>query len=117
MIYYAKNRQGEVKKKLRGGEGEVLITPLEKEYLPAAAKMFAEITLEPGCSIGEHEHVGEAEMFYFVQGQGTVTDNGTPYELGPGDGMTTPSGHRHSLKNTGSEVLKVVAAIIKDAVV
>jgi len=114
MIYYAKDRQGELRHEMRGGKGDVKVSMLEKEYLPAAGKLLAELTLQPGCSIGEHEHVGEAEMFYIVEGQATVTDNGTVYVLGPGDGMTTPSGHRHSLENAGSETLKVIAVIIKE---
>ena len=70
--------------------------------------------LEPGCSIGVHEHTGEAEMFYFASGEGTVTDDGVKIAVKAGDSMTTPSGHTHGVENTGSEDLVIIAAIARD---
>ncbi len=34
------------------------------------------MTLEPGCSLGYHEHHGESETYYIIQGQGEYNDNG-----------------------------------------
>ena len=53
-------------------------------------------------------------MFYFVSGEGTVTDDGKRVAVRAGDSMTTPSGHSHSVENTGSEDLLLVAAIVKN---
>lgn len=50
------------------------------------AKMFARITLPCGSSIGEHPHQPEAEIYYILKGEITVTDNDT---------RTVPSGRRH----------------------
>ena len=47
--------------------------------------MIATITLEPGCSIGEHVHEKEEEVFYIIQGTATYDDNGTETVLHPGD--------------------------------
>lgn len=99
---------------MRGGNGTVEIYNLEKELLPGRCRLFGKIVLKPGCSIGVHEHVGEAEMFYFVSGEGVVTDDGEKIAIKAGDSMTTPSGHSHGVENTGSEDLVIVAAIAKN---
>jgi len=104
----------ETREKMRGGKGSVSICHLEKELLPANGRLFARITIEPGCSIGGHEHVGEAELFYFVSGEGVVTDDGAQVPVKAGDAMTTASGHSHSVENTGKEALVMIAAIIKE---
>ena len=104
----------EKREKMRGGNGTVEITALEKELLPAQCRLFSKIVLRPGCSIGVHEHTGEAEMFYFASGEGTVNDDGVKIAVKAGDSMTTPSGHTHGVENTGSEDLVIIAAIAKD---
>lgn len=113
MIRRASDFPTETREKMRGGKGEVVIRHIEKEHLPPAGRLLATLTLAPGCSIGEHVHENEAEMFYFAKGRGVVTDDGTRVEVKAGDAMTTPSGHTHSVENTGSEDLVIVAAIIK----
>ncbi|MDR0898550.1 MAG: cupin domain-containing protein [Oscillospiraceae bacterium] len=104
----------EVRTQMRGGEGSVTICHLEKALLPPAGRLFARLTLPPGASIGAHTHTGEAEMFYFIAGEGLVTDDGEAVPVQAGDVMTTPSGHSHSVQNTGSVDLVLVAAIIKE---
>ena len=50
---------------------------IKGEQLGAYCKMFNEVTLKPGCEIGYHEHHGESETYYILQGQGEYNDNGT----------------------------------------
>ena len=47
----------EIKEHMRGGKGHVIMKHLlgEKE-LNGKCRIYAEITLEPGCEIGYHEH-------------------------------------------------------------
>lgn len=103
----------EVREGMRGGKGSVVLRHMEKELLPANGRLFSLLTLAPGSSIGEHVHEGEAELFYFVAGEGTVTDDGVRIPVKAGDAMTTQDGHSHSVENTGTEDLVIVAAIIK----
>lgn len=103
----------EKREQMRGGKGCVLVTHLEKEMLPENGRLFAKLTIQPGCSIGMHEHNGEAEMFYFAQGEGIVTDDESQHAVGAGDVMTTLDGHGHSVENTGTEDLVIIATIIK----
>ena len=44
------------------GNGHVIIKEiLEEPYLAGKCGLYAEVTLEPGCSLGYHEHHGESE--------------------------------------------------------
>lgn len=113
MVRREEDQIREVRPQMRGGKGQVTLCHLEKELLPENGRLFAKLILGPGCSIGAHEHVGEAEMFYFVSGQGVVTDDGEEIAVSAGDVMTTPSGHAHSVENTGDEDLVLIAAIVK----
>ena len=103
----------EIRESMRGGKGQIIIEHLEKEGLPANGRLFAKLIIAPGCSIGEHRHVGEAELFYFVSGSGVVTDDGERVNVSAGDTMTTGDGHSHSVENTGDVDLEMIAVIIK----
>lgn len=100
---------------MAGGKGHVIIKDLlgEKE-LNGKCRMYAEVTVEPGCSLGYHEHHGESETFYILQGFGDFDDNGTMRQVKPGDVTFTPSGSGHALVNTGVSNLIFMALIILD---
>lgn len=112
MVHREKEMPIEVRERMRGGKGSVTLCHLEKEGLPPNGRLFAKLTLSPGSSIGPHEHVGEAELFYFLKGEGVVTDDGVETPVRAGDAMTTASGYKHSVENTGHEDLVIIAAII-----
>ena len=96
-----------------GGDGHVLIEPLlgDKE-MDGKVKLFARVTLEPGCSLGYHEHHGNSEPYYLLTGSGRYNDNGAMLDVGPGDVTFTPSGSGHGLANTGKDNLEFMALII-----
>ena len=67
-----------VKENANGGKGQVVVKYiLDDNELNAKCKMFAEVTIAPGCSLGYHEHHGESETYYIIKGQGEYDDNGT----------------------------------------
>lgn len=113
MIHREKDMPTDTRPAMRGGNGSVHICHLEKDNLPDNGRLFARLTLVPGASIGVHTHENEVELFYFAQGEGIVTDDGAPIPVKAGDSMTTPSGHSHSVENTGTENLEIIAVIIK----
>ena len=100
---------------MAGGKGHVIIKDLlgEKE-LNGKCRMYAEVTVEPGCSLGYHEHHWESETFYILQGFGDFDDNGTVRQVKPGDVTFTPSGSGHAMVNTGVSNLIFMALIILD---
>lgn len=96
-----------------GGKGAVEISPLfEKGEYKGKARLIAQITLNPGCSIGEHAHEGEDEIYFFISGKGIVNDNGVIHEVTAGDSVLTGNGAYHSVENTGDEPLVLMAVII-----
>ena len=100
---------------MAGGEGHVIIRDiLSQDRLGEKCRMYAEVTLEPGCSLGVHEHRGECESYYILQGVGEYTDDGEKRRVQAGDVTVTPSGHSHGLANRGDTDLKFMALILLD---
>ena len=100
---------------MAGGNGHVIIKEiLDAEQLNGKCGLYAQVTLEPGCSLGYHEHHGESETYYILQGQGEYNDNGTIRTVVPGDRTFTPSGFSHGMANNGDTDLVFMALIIYD---
>jgi len=101
--------------KMNGGEGHVLIKRiLNEEQLNGKCRLYAEVTLEPGCSLGYHEHHGESETYYIVSGKGIYSDNGELRMVQAGDMTFTADGKGHAMTNSGEENLVFMALIILD---
>ena len=113
MITRKSERATETREHMRGGAGAALLTPASKE-LPGNARLFSEIRLAPGASIGHHVHENETEMFLFLEGEGRVMDDDVEVCVHPGDSMATFPGHGHSVENIGDTDLLLVAVIIKE---
>ncbi len=114
MTYQESKITPQIKESLRGGTGaaalQYYIAPTDG--VPHCG-MAARITLQPGCSIGEHDHVEDAELYVIVSGKAMANDNGTMTELGTGDAMWTANGEHHSLLNHTQEPTVLLAVVIK----
>ena len=100
---------------MAGGNGHVIIKEiLDAEQLNGKCGLYAQVTLEPGCAIGYHEHHNESETYYIISGKGIYSDNGTLRMVQPGDVTFTPDGMGHGLTNSGDEDLVIMALIILD---
>ena len=69
---------------------------------------LAEEMLPPGCAVTPHHHRKLEEIYYVVSGQGEMTVGATSRKVGPGDAVYVPRESRHTLKNTGSEPIKLL---------
>lgn len=60
---------------MAGGQGHALIKRLlDEKQLNGKCRLYAEVTLEPGCSLGYHEHHNESETYYtFPERESTAT--------------------------------------------
>jgi mannose-6-phosphate isomerase-like protein (cupin superfamily) len=113
MVRSSRDMQVEVREAMRGGKGRVQIMHVfKKEELKGKCRLFAKITLEPGCSIGLHDHVDEEEVYYITRGRGRVVDNGVARDVSEGDAILTGGGASHSIENTGDEDLQLMAVIL-----
>lgn len=98
---------------VQNGKGLVHIKELtDRAGLLGHGRIFNHIVVDPGCSIGYHEHHGETEFYYILKGEGSFSDNGRECTVRAGDVCATPDGEGHSLENTGTEPLEVIALIV-----
>lgn len=102
-------------KNMQGGDGEVTIKRLlgEKE-LNGKCGLYAQVTINPGSSLGYHEHHGESETYYILSGEAEYNDNGTLRTVTEGDVTFTPNGCGHGLRPVGNEPVVFMALIIRD---
>lgn len=113
MIKKAEEMTSTVKLQMRGGDGQAVVTEiLSKGEYKGASRLLATITLEPGCSIGEHIHENEEEVFYVIKGEAQYLDNGEWQTMKTGDSCVCLGGQSHSIANRGSETLVVMAIIL-----
>lgn len=92
--------------KFNGGEGDFI------------AKIFNDGTnkilygrLEPGSSIGYHQHDTSSEIIFVLSGTGRMIIEDGEEILGPGDGHYCMKGQSHSFRNEGTEDLIFCAVV------
>lgn len=99
---------------LNGGAGFVVIESLiSEEQKEEHCGLFAHVTIKAECELGYHEHHGETETYYILNGKGIYNDNGKEVAVEAGDVLFCEDGEGHGLKNTGYADLDFVALIQK----
>lgn len=97
----------------QGGKGEVTFHDwLLPEEAKGHGRVFSKLVIPPGASIGYHEHQGEFEAFYVLEGVATVQDGDQTVELHPGDMTLCPDGSGHGTENRGKQDLVLIALIM-----
>jgi len=114
MIRKYSDMQTSVKEKLRGGTGSALFRAVAEEGSVKHCRLFSEIILEKGSSIGEHDHVNETEYYWITEGEGIVTEADGEKRVTKGDLVVTGGGASHAIRNEKETPLKFLAVIILD---
>ncbi|MBE6687625.1 MAG: cupin domain-containing protein [Ruminococcaceae bacterium] len=97
-----------------GGKGHLISDSiLGTEQMSGGCRMYSEITLEKGCSLGIHKHEGETETYFIIEGKGLYYDNGESYNVAAGDVLFCDNGESHGMENNGDEKLKFIALILE----
>ena len=112
MVNHRNEMKTEVKDKMRGGEGSAAFVHLVDCEKEKNVRLLAEITLQPGCSIGKHNHESETEYYIILSGSGKVDDDGREVGVKTGDTIITGNGAFHSISNTGTVPLVFHAVIV-----
>lgn len=100
---------------IQNGKGLVHLKDLtDKEGLYGHGRMFAHVTIQPGCSIGDHPHVHETEFYYILKGEGVFNDNGTEVTVHAGDICATGFGEIHGMENRSDAPLELIALIVME---
>lgn len=97
-----------------GGKGWMHIERLlDQKEMGEHVGMYAKVTIDPESSLGYHEHHGDGECYYILEGEGLYDDNGTKRMVKAGDVTFTPSGKGHAIENVLDTPLVFMALIIK----
>lgn len=113
MIIKASEYKTDARKNMKGGDGTVYVTEfVTAKELNEKGRLFGNIHLDIGASIGYHVHEGESELFYVIKGEAIYNDNGTEYPLRAGDTAIVTAGNGHSIANKGTEPVDLIALIV-----
>lgn len=91
------------------GTGGVIFREIFSEIdFESSLEHFHETIIEPHATIGYHQHTGNEEVYYIVEGRGKMTLNGNEVEVEPGDAIITQSGDSHGLSNTSDSEMRIL---------
>lgn len=106
-----------IREKVAGGQGNLICkyaVPAGSAPEDSALQVIGILKLEPGDSVGFHQHKENEETYIFISGTGLYKDNDEKeYDVGPGDMTVTSKGQFHGLTNTSKEPLVFVGVIAK----
>ena len=103
------------RKEVAGGHGilhaEYAFTR-DKALKDQAVKEVSWLRLEPGDSVGYHQHVANEDVYVIVSGEGVFKDkDGRDKPVKAGDIMIVRKGESHGIANSGKEPLVFVDVI------
>ena len=110
---YWKERESELAVRsqvIHGGDGEIK----RRHFFAQISKLPVNMEtweLDPGASEGGHIHDGDEsleEIYYFLEGTGTMQISGDEVPVQAGDAVLAPKGVEHGFRNTGDETLRLV---------
>lgn len=113
MIRKRHQMRVERREKMRGGPGHVDVHHIfHKDEIKSKTRLCAILTIPPGSGIGLHQHEAEDELFFIISGSGTIDDGTTKSTIETGDAVLTGNGASHSVINTGTANLEILAVIM-----
>jgi len=114
MVIYSKEMVKQERENMRGGNGIITVTHHADKENMKNCRLFCEMFIPAGGSVGEHDHVNETEYYLIKEGIGIVVDDGVEKKVGSGDMIITGGGASHSIRNMGTTPLIITAVIITD---
>ena len=97
-----------------GGKGDLQCRlVLGGEDCESDVSFMHDDVLEPGAEIGEHTHEGTEEIYFIVEGHGTMIVDGDERPAGPGNVSICHSGHSHGIRNSEHGQMRLIVAGMK----
>jgi mannose-6-phosphate isomerase-like protein (cupin superfamily) len=94
------------------GLAKYLPDKMGKSTLAQGDFLFAGLNaFEPGQEHAPHTHEGQDKLYLLLEGSGVVRIGDRAELLSAGDGAFAPAGVVHSIRNTGTERLVVMAVL------
>src|SRR5947207_1209452 len=104
-----KNAESEIQRNCHDGEGQILFREVfKKEDFESNLQHLHETIVYPHSTIGYHLHKGNEEIYYILQGEGTMIVDGEEKRVFAGDAIITHSGSHHGLVNDTDKELKIL---------
>jgi quercetin dioxygenase-like cupin family protein len=98
----------------QGGKGDIFFHDwLLADEAPGHGRVFSKLVIPSGCSIAPHQHNGEFEAFYVMEGIATVTDGDQVVEVPSGGMNLCKDGDFHGVENKTDHDLVLMALIMK----
>jgi len=101
-----KSMEEKVNPGFKGGEGSFIT-----KIVAYSANKIISGRLEPGSSIGWHQHETSSEIIYILEGEGKCIVEGGEERLSAGDCHYCKKGEFHSLVNDGDKDLVIFAVV------
>ena len=108
--------------KLVGGKGKAhKYYVVSKEELLGHGRQYARVVLDPGSSVGWHQHVNDVEPYYILSGEGDFIEGNSQdgekirTHVKSGDVCIIDVGQWHSLENNSDKPLEFMALIYNKA--
>ena len=95
-------------KVVRTPHGSEIRPLIDRTTSPIAQCSLAEELLPPGASVAPHHHEVLEEVYYVLEGAGVMTVGDETREVRAGDAVYIPKHHRHTLTNTGAEMMRIL---------
>lgn len=112
MLVHQKDISREAVPNARGGDGTIFAQQLLASHPGSPLKSVGITRLPPGTSVGFHEHHDDEDFYYCLSGQGIVLDHDIEKPFTPGTLQITRKGQAQAIRNTGSEDLVFLGALI-----
>jgi mannose-6-phosphate isomerase-like protein (cupin superfamily) len=87
-------------------DGSTIRSLLDLSVAPVRNQSLAEAELAPGAATERHFHEASEELYYLLEGAGTMEIDGETRSVGPGDAILIPPGAWHQIHATGDEPLR-----------
>ncbi|HVO44023.1 MAG TPA: cupin domain-containing protein [Aggregatilineales bacterium] len=92
-----------------GGKGLVSnVRVLDRADFSTALRFVIYTELEPGTSIGYHQHGDDEGVYVILRGRGTLTVNGQTRPVKAGDTILNKPGWSHGLENDSDGKMEIL---------
>ncbi len=87
-------------------DGSTIRSILDRSNAPVQAQSLAEASLPPGSATQRHFHKLSEELYFLLEGSGSMEIDGESRPVGPGDAILIPPGAWHQITATGTLALR-----------
>jgi len=89
-------------------DGSTIRSILDRSNAPVVNQSLAEASLPAGAATERHYHRSSEELYYILEGEGSMELDGEERDVGPGDAILIPPGQWHQITASGGVELRLL---------